>query len=1380
MLYHILFFLIGNVLVLLALFAWVYRGRWPPRKDFKLSGDVAAHMPFTTQHPATGNGPEPHLTEAELDRLASALSWTLGPLLRPTLDAMASVKATARRGGFPTIVQRRERRLRKILVLADTGTEVLRERRLEVELASGLERRGLPVELIRWRGSLPGSVLEEASWKEIVLLVVSDARHVTALESELQRLVDFPHKVWIDPRDPAVWGSEASRISQRVPLISADANGWARLQRVLDGAEDGGAEPLPVVSLHARVEARDPGVAGDAFTPAEARRLEAALGPLLPWACALAAQPLAMPGWYAHRLRRELRAWAEGPGGEANPGIRVSLGLLSHLSLDRLRALPGVQSMGERLGFSESLARFLVQEVMAVRWPRLYRRALEFHETMLLGAPQPSMSLAELERQAVLAMIQWQLAVLDYREAGRDDKVRRRQADLRLMDASLTLRSLQRSRLHAWVHSFMQGGRLPRPADKDIPWRMRPWVLSAMAGADPDPWTPVTTVMLKVVYPVMLSFAPIFLLFPPLHQPPSIVLKAIPLISLRDAGWRDGADGRHLFVRTESGVSDLGRMPELRLGQSLYVTLSEAQGKASCVDSKTYRNLGFTVLRCAPPIPGHRQVLLYRQPGEPQPALSVVVATEEQLRTEVGRRVARRLLSSYSVDLVLVHSLTDSSTRDAGIRSILEREFLGTLSPINNEITVERAGLKLSQNLIAFTDRVSGKFHEESEVFQNSRYTSHWDERETLTLQLFDLPPAELTLKELISSRTPRAEGASMTYWPATHPELRQYFIARSQALARVSLTCTLPDGVPTTCKLLGRYSDGGHDGALQYEELIDFKGTTTHYLAKGRWDLLASCVSEGVTNLFTEDIREGSEIRASCRPQSVSVTLSLQKGQSARLNGSPLDAGVFQPVEGRNQLQVMGWCGSSWSFIFQVTPEGRIESNQSEVLRATTLAGGGRGWEIVAPVLAPAPVTVALDIPQAARTTLKRVSVTVGGKRHTVSDLNNPSVSFDGLECGTHPVTVQLTRAGVPSQGEDLTLEWKVMDLIVTPESRQHQIKLPKGFLFLGDLPPWLLNRPDIMRPSLGSIGSTRRGKVWFFPNHGADPLHLNTYSEHSPDTFVVDTRAWPVLTDIQPWAALGSGLFQRDKQIIIRGVASIDDERMTWRFESRARHWVAQALRSMLALRWYRGRTGPDGDVLLKNLLRDSSALGAGALAADAKLVDKSRDGYSQRLYVLVEKNYFGGLEDIPSVRSLPQHVEIPAISENVPQDDSTRPEWVDRAWPEMTMSTESQIEALGIGVDLTHPRLSKAGSLDELTAALIHARVDLLRKSQAVLPKTVDSYCWEKYLFNQFDSSEPLFEYLLWVGDDATFVRHLVSREQLQALAMKECGRAAMEAK
>jgi len=1353
-----LFLLLGSAVALVALLGWVYRGRWPPRREWRLAPGPSSHAPFLLQ-PGPEDGPEPHLTEAELDRLASALTWTQSPPERPTLDVMASVKATARRGGFPTIVPRKERRLRKILVLADTETEVLRERHLDEELASGLARRGLPVMLARWSDSLASfrvdgspvrDVLEGLPRQEVVLLVLSDARGLVDLEAELHRLGDFSHKAWIDPRDPSVWGTDALRIAQRVPLMAPNAEGWARLRRVLggEGLEEG--EALPVLSVRARLEARDPGVAAEArpFSPAEARRLEAALGPALPWACALATLPLPMPGGYAYRVLRQLRTWAEGPDGEAHPGVRASLRALGPLSLDRLRALPGVQSANGRIGFDGPLARFLVHEVLAPRWPRLYRRALELHEAMLEGAVQRQDSLAELERQAALAMVQWQLAVLDYQNDGRKDADRRSQADRRLRDAALTLRSLQRSRLQGWAHAFMSAGVrgrafLPEPAQADIPPRLLPWVRSAMAGAEAAAWTPNT---LKLGGALVFMLAVTWFTQYLGREEPRIQLQAVaPTVSLKDlqdAAWVDQPDGRHLFVRTVSGPSDLGRLPELKTGESLRVTLAAAPGTPGCVDTETHKDLGVTVLRCAPPIRD------YTEPDPPRPgnlfSTQVGVATPEQIGNDAGLRMARRLLSSSSVALVIGRPPGEDPTSEAAVQTVLQRELLATPSPDD---------LRFHMNRLKWTSDFTLSKGTDTFILSPSS----------------NLPPAAGEwFKNLVYSAPPCPESArDRTFMSRPSLEL----ILRSYPMAPVRFSCTRSDGQPAACTVSGRYADesAGPNGEQDFSlSELDSQGAARRCLAQGPWSLKAVCpnglrASPASQELVVEAAPKGAEFAVQClttppAPQppvvtdSVLVSLALPEGHTARLDGKPLDRGEFRVRPGEHRLDVSAGCVAPWSFAFQVTPDGSLQSAQPGVLRKSMSAGVKPLWEMDVPALEGSTLSVDIQVPPAARKTLKRLQVTVGNQRRGVDDLDRPRVSFQGLDCGRHPVVVLPTRT---SPEGDLDFQWTT-ELKMSSGERDHQVTLPEGFFFLGQPPLWLE-----LAKRAKAIPIFREEKVpaWFIPVPQGGPLHLKTTlletSNLLPDTAVIDTQAWPLLTGRPLWAELGSRLYLQGEQPMLRAVGVSD--RSLSDAEEQARRWVLQAQRSMHVLNWNQDKMSAKNASSVRNLLSRLSTI-----EVNAKLLDKTRDSSSQRWVALVEQKYLG--TPFEQLSELPREVKFPS-STSADTGTSSPPEWVDRAWREQPQSRLTQFEALGVGAG--------GSSSAEMTAARIQAKLDLFRQSRESLPLSVSQDCWTAYLFENLDQYELPFEYSDWVGQDATFVRLQVFREQLNELAMRKCG-------
>jgi len=165
--------------------------------------------------------------------------------------------------------------------------------------------------------------------------------------------------------------------------------------------------------------------------------------------------------------------------------------------------------LSDSLDCEGPLRHFLLRGVMEARWPALYRKAAEIHREALLDAIIPPGTLAELERTASLALIDWQIAVIRMAQARAERRAPDQEVKRMLVDSALSLRSLQGSPVYEWGHAFVQTeddlrskapraapAFLPMPRAVDVPSRARPWVLSALAGRDNGfPWTAPSAVL---------------------------------------------------------------------------------------------------------------------------------------------------------------------------------------------------------------------------------------------------------------------------------------------------------------------------------------------------------------------------------------------------------------------------------------------------------------------------------------------------------------------------------------------------------------------------------------------------------------------------------------------------------------------------------------------------------------------------------------------------------------------------------------------------------------------------------------------------------------------------------------------------------------------
>ena len=897
---------LAGALMVLGAFGWIYRGAWPPRRRLKVP-ESAPSVAFGLQ-PEPGDVAEPHIKPDELDRLSMAVSLVLGAPMRPTIDVNESVRATVRNGGFPTLVAQDERRLRKVYLLANTETRVLRERGLHLELLEGLEQRGIAVELGYWHGSLrtylgrnsplPQQLSRLQQHEQgIVVLVLGDARHLANLDEELERLRTFSCIAWIDPRDPSCWGHAAAKLAEHIPLIPPTPEGWELLRRVL-GRQALANHPLPHAARQAfrpNVRHRDPGVGPGIPSLSlksknhrdvrEAHEVQAALGPTLVWAAALAMLPFPVPLWYAQRIRRELRDWLAGPGGEPHPGLRATFAALRPIELDRVRAIPGVNDTESGLSFDGPLARFLVREVLEERFPRVYRHVLRLHEATLERCVQPAGSEAELERQAGLALLQWQLAVAYQRSEALSSDEPRLDAGAYLRRAARRLRDLQNTRLHGWVHAFVAApqastatdsddGRpepfLPSPDPERLSGRTRLWVRSAIRGMDDPPrWSPFPTAYAVLGAALVLVGA--YVTFT--RHPGRVLLEFPDTMPLVSAAWRHTGSDKELVVRYQ-GRAEVLKVGEPETGETLLIRPTEGDlpqaGRCVDVDSQP----GYTLLRC----PKNLDRKLYPKPAAVSrtgaaaqfPAISIAYAPTSRLRTHEFRSLANRLLATRSVDLVV--GLPTETLDRQRLRELIEREFGGTLNTAGSRLKVNRRGL--------FNNgRIDPDAHELA-----------WNEEEELALQVFELR-SQLVAEALdlaFSTREPTSAVVELGTDDGWVPGTR--VVGRRYELRPFTFRCSDP---ASRCEWTGLYQDeaafGVRVGARQPSFTVSQKleaspdaGASLRldwppmYLAVGTWQYTPVC-SEGKGPPGTFEVGTHQEVTLTCTGSSGAGTLELR-----------------------------------------------------------------------------------------------------------------------------------------------------------------------------------------------------------------------------------------------------------------------------------------------------------------------------------------------------------------------------------------------------------------------------------------------------------------------------------------------------------------------
>lgn len=447
----------------------------PPAFD-PAAGLLPLHLDLAGAAP-----PAPLLSRTEADVLAEAVGTVLAEPTSLDLDVSASVSATAAQGGRPVEIARPERVLRHVVVLAWAPRP---DRPVDEELFRAFLTRGVPCHRYRLlpTGELAGASgpvfsldrLHQRGAAAIVLVAgpAEGVDRVTGLRS-------FPRVALVDPTERGAWGAAQAMLDGVIPLFAADARGWHGLAGWIRSAHTYGGEarrplPRPLFDNTAPVGTEV------ALGERTQRQVGRALGAALPWAAAIAANPLPVSMETARLLLSALPDLAEAAGeGE----LAATLRALPPGASDRLLLLTPERRAEAPLAFSGPLRAWLHGDVLRRRWPALHRGVLEWHLAALDGVQVAPGSQAELDLRLARAILRWWWVTT----AHSPDEAETRAAASALRD----LRGGERTRddVLAWLGDAAIGAVPPPP---EVPgWSLdtRRVLNAAWEGMEVKPWT---------------------------------------------------------------------------------------------------------------------------------------------------------------------------------------------------------------------------------------------------------------------------------------------------------------------------------------------------------------------------------------------------------------------------------------------------------------------------------------------------------------------------------------------------------------------------------------------------------------------------------------------------------------------------------------------------------------------------------------------------------------------------------------------------------------------------------------------------------------------------------------------------------------------------
>jgi len=230
-----------TVLILVALGLTVYFFWWAwkrDKSDYPAVPETYKGKPHYFSLKDVGSAKLNYLSSTVLDELASSLRHVLSEARSKRLDAKASVNASGRRAGYPTLIYQRDKHVRRVNIWIDAATQALKWNTTPQELAHGLVSRGIEVAVGEFYGRplrfkvKDGGVVwlsDLESYQPYSLnLFFSDGKRLNYKRDKatLETIARMPLTVWFDFREPKFWDAGARLVHHfKIPIYPADEDG---------------------------------------------------------------------------------------------------------------------------------------------------------------------------------------------------------------------------------------------------------------------------------------------------------------------------------------------------------------------------------------------------------------------------------------------------------------------------------------------------------------------------------------------------------------------------------------------------------------------------------------------------------------------------------------------------------------------------------------------------------------------------------------------------------------------------------------------------------------------------------------------------------------------------------------------------------------------------------------------------------------------------------------------------------------------------------------------------------------------------------------------------------------------------------------------------
>lgn len=742
--------------------------------------------------------------------------------------------------------------------------------------------------------------------------------------------------------------------------------------------------------------------------------------------------------------------------------------------------------------------------------------------------------------------------------------------------------------------------------------------------------------------------------------------------------------------------------------------------------------------------------------------VSIAVATHEQLHTAEGLSVARRLLASRSVELVIERPEIDGDAFPGP-------RLLGIIAQEIGDESLDGA-IRFIVPLRSHTDEKNEALGPGADgdlitvEFQGDALTLGGTARDSpgsLDVQLFELPQGSSSaLAEIVAvHNAKRLSDEEIELDPSVFRDLKRFIRWRPYTQGKLRVRCHDRAGNDVSCRWTARYLGDGLETVA-----LSGPGADVHEAAMGSWKVDVDCLNPTVPPPSEQNVVVGDSqtdvnidcskpapivptLRAPTNPNAgvsalinvepgISITINSRAGpQSARLQQvSPTQYQLTTLPNARYELRVTDTCSLQDSFEIFINRDGTLEGPPG----AFSASSEANTYDLQRlPAIPFTKMGYSVDRPGDLDSSVVWTAY-----------VDNRAFAGDGegeppqLACGSHQISFSIARRY--GRGRlSVIVPGPRFEVTAQPVEFPGQVlQIPAGAFLVGNASDVTLSGEQGERILLGDAA----GSVFVQGRQ----LQYRVSSDIDPTPQYADGTKWPVITGEPQWVKQDSVLFSNGRgsteNLILRTVVESDSDDALELAQTKAR----LILRSVATALW------------MSNMPKDAKQM----LGLDAHLKGIQLEPVRQGTYKSPDGRQFAYVEIRLEPSDVWKRVTLDRSAEAVNEHVFLR-EWGGhtRARDPMT--------ALGTAVRLD--AFIRADPLPQYELAIRQAKLELFVQTLDELMKLgVDRDCWARALMEGQDPTPILTRNSNWVGARITTdIKTLVSLPAFQRCTKNPMG-------